>query len=96
MMPGMNGLQVLRRARHYQPESVRMLITSKGDFDMAIEAINRGEVYRFLPKPVDARELTVSLRLAGERMTMAKEVERLKSELRKRDAALRELQEKAE
>lgn len=91
MMPGMNGLQLLRRARFHLPDSVRIIITGKGDFDIAVEAINRGEVYRFIRKPVDERELHVALRLAVEKLVMARELEQLRSELKRRDAALRSL-----
>ncbi len=92
MMPRMNGLQVLRRARYHAPDSVRIMITSKGDFDIAVDAINRGEVYRFIRKPVDERELHVAMRLAIEKMSMARELERLRTELNKRDASIRSLE----
>lgn len=92
MMPRMNGLQVLRRARYHAPDSVRIMITSKGDFDIAVDAINRGEVYRFIRKPVDERELHIAMRLAMEKMAMARELERLRAELHKRDATIRSLE----
>ena len=94
MMPRMNGLQLLRRARYHAPDSIRIMITSKGDFDIAVEAINRGEVYRFIRKPVDERELHVALRIAAEKLLMGRELESLRHELKRRDAALKELSER--
>ncbi|MCB9730748.1 MAG: response regulator [Deltaproteobacteria bacterium] len=88
MMPRMNGLQVLRRARFHLPDSVRIIITSRSDFDIAVEAINQGEIYKFLRKPVDERELLVTVRLALERVQMQREVVRLTEALRLREAEL--------
>lgn len=88
LMPQMNGLQVLRRVRYHLPESVRIILTSKRDFDVAVDAINRGEVFRFLKKPVDERELLMVLRIASERMSLVEELARLKKELAERDEAL--------
>ena len=91
MMPNMNGLQVLRRVRFHLPDSVRVVLTSKREFEVAVEAINRGEVFRFLAKPVDERELLMCLRIACERLSMSEELARLKRELADRDAALARL-----
>lgn len=88
MMPRMNGLQVLRRARLRWPDSMRIIITSRSDFDIAVEAINQGEIYRFLRKPVDERELVVTVRLAMEQVRMRREVRRLTEALRVREAEL--------
>lgn len=88
MMPRMNGLQVLRRARLHWPDSMRIIITSRSDFDIAVEAINQGEIYRFLRKPVDERELVVTVRLAMEQVRMRREVRRLTEALRMREAEL--------
>lgn len=91
MMPKMNGLQVLRRARMLSPESVRIIITSRADFDIAVEAINQGEIFRFLRKPVDERELVVTLRLALERVRTQRDMAKLTEALRSREAELRAL-----
>lgn len=50
-MPGMNGIELLREVQAVAPDTVRMMLTGYADRDTAIEAINRGQIYRFLSKP---------------------------------------------
>ncbi len=60
-MPGLSGVDLLERAREIRPDCVRILITAYPDADNAIEAINRGQVKRYVPKPFDPGELRVIL-----------------------------------
>lgn len=50
-MPGMDGVQFLSKVRAQAPETVRMLLTGNADLDAAVEAINQGQIFRFLAKP---------------------------------------------
>jgi two-component system, probable response regulator PhcQ len=52
-MPGMNGLQVLERARQMAPDVPRMIMTAFPDLDVAIEAINEARIETFFTKPLD-------------------------------------------
>lgn len=56
-MPGMNGVDFLRAARQLSPRSVRMMLTGNADQQTAIDAVNDGEVFRFLTKPCDVDRL---------------------------------------
>ena len=56
-MPGMTGTEMLAEARELQPDAVRIVLTGYADVKAAMEAINDGRVYRFLPKPWDDRGL---------------------------------------
>jgi len=51
LMPGMRGVELLSRVRDLSPGTVRVLLTGYADLPTAIEAINRGEVFRFHVKP---------------------------------------------
>ena len=64
VMPGMDGLELLRNARTVRPESLRIVLTGHADLDMAVRAINDGAVYRFLLKPWDSFDLRVMIKLA--------------------------------
>ena len=65
-MPGMNGVDFLQLARRMRPEAVRILITVHGDMRVAMDAINKGEVYKFVTKPWDNAEIkNVVLEAAG-------------------------------
>jgi len=60
-MPGMDGVEFLARARELSPGTVRVMLTGHGDLDAAMEAVNRGEVFRFLVKPCPAEVLRAAL-----------------------------------
>src|SRR5712692_11295133 len=66
MMPQLNGVELLAALREFNPRAIRMLLTAAGDFRVASEAVNRGEVYRLLGKPWSIPELTSTVRQAIE------------------------------
>lgn len=56
LMPGMSGIDLLQKAKFISPESVRVMMTGYADVQAAIDAINKGEVFKFLTKPWDVEE----------------------------------------
>lgn len=50
-MPTMNGVEMLRVIRHGSPDTVRVLLTGHADLDIAIQAVNEGNIFRLLTKP---------------------------------------------
>ncbi len=52
-MPEMNGLELINEVKQKSPETVRMILSGSQDIDQIIESINTGEVFRFIPKPVE-------------------------------------------
>ena len=77
LLSGMSGLEFLKLVRDRHPDTVRIMLTGHADMDMAIKAINHGEIYRFLTKPCDRVELQVTLHLACERLELERENRRL-------------------
>jgi signal transduction histidine kinase len=63
-MPGMNGIELCERAAQIRPETIRMLVTAYADMHSAIDAINRGEIARYISKPYRGSELMEILRQA--------------------------------
>lgn len=63
-MPVMDGIQLLSRIRDSYPETVRMVLTGYADLEIAIQAVNQGDIFRFLTKPCDDDDLTNAL-IAG-------------------------------
>ncbi|MDA3861948.1 MAG: response regulator [Melioribacteraceae bacterium] len=53
-MPGMDGVEFLKLVREKYPDTVRMMLTGYADLDSAMNAINEGNIYRFLTKPCSA------------------------------------------
>ncbi len=56
-MPEMTGIEFFEWAKTASPDSVRILLTGNADLRVAMNAINRGEVFRFITKPWDSNEL---------------------------------------
>lgn len=56
-MPQMDGLQFLEEAANMAPETVRIMLTGHADLDIALQAINRGSIFRFLTKPCSDRDM---------------------------------------
>ena len=66
-MPGMMGMQFLAQAREVQPNASRILITAVLSLDTVIDAINKGEIYRFIVKPWLREELLATVKNAVQR-----------------------------
>lgn len=60
-MPGMDGIEFLRRVRQLAPSSVRMMLTGYTELQVAIDAVNEGHIFRFLTKPCAPRALLQAL-----------------------------------
>jgi FixJ family two-component response regulator len=56
-MPVMNGAEFLSKVRESTPDTVRILLTGYTDLNAAIEAVNRGNIFRFLTKPCETEVL---------------------------------------
>ncbi|MBI5233137.1 MAG: response regulator [Deltaproteobacteria bacterium] len=56
-MPVMSGVELLQKARAVSPESVRIMLTAYADIQSAMDAINKGAVYKFISKPWNDNEL---------------------------------------
>jgi response regulator RpfG family c-di-GMP phosphodiesterase len=50
-MPGMNGVEFLKRVRECSKDTVRMMLTGNADQQTALEAVNEGHIFRFMTKP---------------------------------------------
>ncbi|MEI8388894.1 MAG: HD domain-containing phosphohydrolase [bacterium] len=56
-MPGMDGVELLKKTLNYAPDAVRILITAYTDSSSLIRAINEGKIHRYLGKPWNANDL---------------------------------------
>lgn len=50
-MPKMNGIQFLAHAKELTPDTIRIMLSGQADLDVSIQAVNEGNVFRFLNKP---------------------------------------------
>src|SRR5436305_11041403 len=61
-MPEMTGVELLRTIRGAHPDAIRLLFTGYADISAVIDAINQGNVYRYIAKPWDPEELQTVIR----------------------------------
>lgn len=90
-MPAMDGTRFLEKVRAISPDTIRIILTGYVDIQSAIEAINRGQVHRFITKPWKDDDLRSVLRESVSRFEMLKENERLQMLTENQNAKLREL-----
>lgn len=60
-MPEMDGVQFLEEVKRVSPDSVRLMLTAKGDLESAIQVVNEVNIYRFLTKPCEPGTLAKCL-----------------------------------
>jgi YesN/AraC family two-component response regulator len=65
-MPGMTGIELLKKTMSLRPSMVRMILTGYTDVEALVEAINCGEVYRYVTKPWSNEDLRVTVKRALE------------------------------
>lgn len=79
-MPMVNGLEFLAQVKDIQPDATRILITAVLNLSTVIDAINKGEIYRFIVKPWLREELLATVKNAVQRHEMIRSNKRLHAE----------------
>jgi two-component system NtrC family sensor kinase len=87
-MPGMDGVEFLKRAKQINPDSMRIVLSGYADINLIVEALNEGEIYRFVGKPWNDEELLHNVRGALEHHRLHSENRRLNAEMRELNAEL--------
>ena len=80
-MPGMTGVEFLQKAKEMDPDSVRMVLSGYTDLQSVTDAINQGDIYKFLTKPWDDAMLRANINEAFQRKLLGDENRRLSAEL---------------
>lgn len=60
-MPGMTGIEMLTRIKNQSPDTVRIMLTGFAELQSTIEAVNEGNVFRFLSKPCSNEVLQLAI-----------------------------------
>ncbi|MBF8268402.1 MAG: Response regulatory protein [Gammaproteobacteria bacterium] len=79
-MPVEKGVELLKYSRETYPHIVRLLTTAYSELNDAIEAVNRGEIMRYIPKPWDINFLELEIRQALRYFILNQEREQLRRE----------------
>lgn len=91
-MPSMNGIEFLAKAKKIRPETLRIMLTGHADLKSVLDAIDKGEVYRFLLKPWNNDELKMSIKQALDFHHMQKENQVLAKTVKRQSQVLRDLE----
>jgi putative nucleotidyltransferase with HDIG domain len=91
IMPGVRGVQFLEEVRRRWPDLIRMMLTGYTEMNVAVQAINQGEIHRLITKPWNDDELRATVRQAFDTYLMRREIQRLNELTREQNAALQEM-----
>lgn len=92
LMPKMNGIQLLSKAKEFQPEAARVLLTGHADKQSAIQAINEIGLFQYLEKPWDNSQLLLVINSAIERTQLLRNLRDKISELDMAHTNLKDVQ----
>ena len=90
-MPRMNGVDFLREVCRHWPDTTRIVLSGYADTVSIVEAINEGQIYRFIPKPWNDDELKVAISNALDRYFIKKKNIQLTKELEAKNSELQEI-----
>ncbi len=90
-MPGMDGSSFLAHAKEISPHTIRFLLTGYTDMDALAEAVNKGEIHRYITKPWNDSDLLLLVRQSLEQYELTLENRRLLALLKRQNGKLKEL-----
>ncbi|MBW2291061.1 MAG: response regulator [Deltaproteobacteria bacterium] len=90
-MPTMNGADFLSAIRDQHADAIRMMLTGYTEMNIAVEAINKGEIYRLITKPWNDDELRAILRQAFDHYDLKSEIKRLNTVSREQNFKLQDM-----
>ncbi|MBI3479645.1 MAG: response regulator [Nitrosomonadales bacterium] len=90
-MPEMNGAQFLEKVREHWPDTVRILLTGYAEISATIEAINKGQIYRYVSKPWEDNDITLIVKHALQQKILERKTNRLEELTRKQNEELKDL-----
>ncbi len=85
-MPGMNGIEVLKKIKALDPDTEVIIITGHGDIDNTIEALKYG-ASDFINKPVRDEALSIALKRARDKLEIKQKLKEYTTDLEKKIAA---------
>ena len=90
-MPEMNGAQFLEKVRERWPDTVRILLTGYAEIGATIDAINKGQIYRYVSKPWEDNDITLTVKYALQQKMLMREKLRLEELTHKQNEELKDL-----
>ena len=94
VMPGMTGTEFLAVVRKDYLDTIRIILTGHASLESAMHAINEGEIYRFLTKPCNLVDLSVTIRQALEQKHLKNENKRLEKIVEQQSFSIKKIENK--
>jgi FixJ family two-component response regulator len=95
-IPEMDGVQFLIKVCEKWPDTLRIVLAGYADTDSVVEAINQGQIYKFVPKPWNDEELKSTILTILQHQDLQQENARLHKELQIKNTQLEAINENLE
>lgn len=95
-MPDMMGTKFLQEVKRLYPDTIRIVISGDAHLDSILDSINKGEVYRFLTKPWNDKELRVTIQQCLDQYDLLQENKKLLDQIKSQNEELKEMNGKLE
>ncbi|MCP3873349.1 MAG: response regulator [Desulfobacteraceae bacterium] len=79
-MPGIDGIELLKRIKNLNPETEVIMITGHGDMDLAVKSL-KYEAADFITKPIDIVDLESAIKKAQDRISITQNISRYMDDL---------------
>ena len=93
-MPGMSGVEFLRRAKERYPDIIRIILSGYVDIETITSGVNEGNIYKFILKPWNDEELKIAVARALEQHDLIIENRRLTEMIKRQNEELKILNQK--
>src|SRR5690554_4278149 len=87
-MPGMTGVEFFEKMVKFKPEPIRILLTGYSDIASVIDAINKGEVYRFIDKPWNVEQIKNAIYNAADLYETRRQLKEKNEKLKKTNSEM--------
>lgn len=80
-MPGIDGIELLKRIKNLNPETEVIMITGHGDMDLAVKSLQH-EAADFITKPIDSHDLETAVKKAADRISIGRNIKTYMDDLK--------------
>jgi response regulator RpfG family c-di-GMP phosphodiesterase len=95
-MPEMQGAEFLEKTKALAPDAGRILLTGYSDFDALVNAVNKGEIHRYMSKPWNDEELLLTIRQTIEQVILKREHQEMTAVIQRQNEELQKLNKNLE
>ncbi|PIQ95454.1 MAG: hypothetical protein COV67_14810 [Nitrospinae bacterium CG11_big_fil_rev_8_21_14_0_20_56_8] len=95
-MPTMRGTELFRQVKQMAPNTVRILMTAFTDSQLTEDVVNQGEAFRFLKKPLDFKQVKVTIQEGIQEYQRKQKLDAVQANLQKLESETSTLKNQSE